>query len=235
MKARNKDRLKIVGYASILVLYLLGFLFIFNFKTILGIGYYYNEKNFTTTYSEGSGGLNLKIYAQHISYNNHKYGIEITAFSTPDSHLVGITYLDYRLATDTTPKRILATNYSIPVPSYSFGYTPPIRTRLFQNDNLTCKGFADVIFKVNDVDETYRISFDIGVIIKLDGELLNYNSNALTWINVIYLSCTAIPLTLFYRSIKTLKFKKWYSDEIRERDEKFYRMIKRDVEKPSDK
>ena len=185
MKKRNKERLKIAVYATILALYVFGFVLVFNFKMIFGIGYYHNEENFTTTYSGGSGGLNLKIYAQHINYNDHDYGIKITAFSTPDSHLLGITYLEYRLAADTVAKRILALNYSIPVPSHSLGYGTPVRTSLFQYDNLTCKGFADVIFKVNDIDETYRISFDIGIFIELDGEEINYDANALTWINVI--------------------------------------------------
>ncbi len=233
MKEHNRIRLKIAIYATILMLYLFGFVIIFNYKTVFGIGYYHNEKNFTTTYSGGSGGLNVKIYARHITYNDHKYGIEIIPFSTPDSHLIGITYLEYRLAADAVAKRILATNYSIPISVYSLGYGTPLRTRLFQNNNLTCKGFADVIFKVNDIEETYRISFDIGVIIKLDGEAINYDANALTWINVIYLSCTVIPLALLYKSIKKLKFMKWYSDEMRERDELFYKELRKKKKSPS--
>ena len=227
MKKRNKERLKIAVYATIIVLYVFGFVLIFNFKMIFGIGYYHNEENFTTAYSGGSGGLNLKIFARHVQYNEHNYGIEITAFSTPDSDLIGITYLEYRLATDTVVKRILALSYSIPVPSYSRGYLTPVRTSLFQNDNLTCKGFADVIFKVNGINETYRITFDIGIFIELDGEEINYDANALTWINVIYLTCTVIPLTLLYRSIKKLKFLKWYSEEIKERDELFLKELRK--------
>ncbi len=225
MKARNKVKLKIPIYAALLMLYILGFVLLFNYKTILGIGYYHNEKNFTTTYNGGSGGLNFKIFAQHVQYDDHRYGIEITAFSTPNSDLIGITYLDYRLDANTVAKRILASNYSIPVPSYSIGYGTPLRTRLFQNNNLTCKGFADVIFKVNDVEEIHRINFEIGIIIKLDGEVLAYDANALTWVYVIYLSCTIIPLTLLYRSYKKLRFMKWYSEDMRERDDIFRRKI----------
>jgi len=235
MKARNKVRLKVAIYAIILVLYVFGFGLVFNYKQILGIGYYHNEKNFPTTYSGGYGGLNLKIYALHTGYNDHNYGIEITAFSTPDSHLVGITYLDYRLGTSIT-KKILTTNYSIPITTYSIGYTPPINTRLYQNDNLTCKGFADIIFKVNDINEIQRISFDIGIIIKFDGAAINYElGNTSTWIYVIYLTGTVIPLTLLYRSIKKSKFMKWYSEEIRERDELFYRELSKKEISPSNK
>ncbi len=225
MKVRNKVKLKIAIYAAILVLYVVGFVLIFNYKTILGIGYYHNEKNFTITYNGGSGGLNLKIYAQHIQYDDHRYGLEITAFSTPDSDLIGITYLDYRLATQSVAKRIVALNYSIPVSTYSIGYGTPLRTRLFQNNNLSCKGIADVIIKVNDVEEIHRISFDIGIIIKLDGEALAYDANALTWVYVIYLGCTMIPITLLYRSYKKLRFMKWYSEDLRERDDIFRRKI----------
>ena len=235
MRAHNRIRLKIAIYTTILVLYLFGFSILFNYKTVFGIGYYHNEKNFTTTYSGGSGGLNVKIFARHIQYNEHGYGIEISAFSTPDSHLIGITYLNYRLATDTVAKRILATNYSIPVPIDSLGYGAPIRTELYQNDNLTCKGFADILFKVNNISEMHRISFDIGIIIRLDGDAINYNEISLTWINVIYLTCTVIPLFLVYKSFKKLRFMKWYSDEIRERDELFHAKLTDKEESQSNK
>ena len=234
MKARNRTRLKIAIYAIILALYISGFVLVFNYKQILGIGYYHDEKNFTTTHSGGSGGLKLEIYALHVGYNDHNYGVRITAFSTPDSHLVGITYLDYRLATSVL-KKILTVNYSIPITTYSYGYTPPIKTVLFQNNNLTCKGFADIIFKVNDIDEIHKVSFDIGIIIRLDGDAINYNEIALTWINVIYLTCTVIPLSLLYKSIKNLRFLKWYSEEIRERDELFHRELSKKEESPLNK
>jgi len=236
MKANIKLKLKITIYAIILVLYIFCFGLVFNYKQILGIGYYHNEKNFTTTYTWGSGGLNIKIYALHVGYDDHNYGIELTAFSNPDSHLVGITYLDYRLGTNTVLKKVLTTNYSIPITTYSIGYTPPIRTRLYQNNNLTCKGFAVIIFNVNDINEVHTISFDIGIIIKFDGGVLSYElGNASIWFDVIYLTCTIIPLTLLYRSIKKFKFLKWYSEEIRERDELFLKTLSKKVKSPSNK
>jgi len=235
MKALNKMKLKIAIYAIIIILYLFGFGLVLNYKQILGIGYYHNEKDFTTSYNGGYVGLNVKIYALHIGYYDYNYGIEITAFSTPDSYLMGITYLDYRIRTSVT-KQILTTNYSIPIITYSIGYTPPLRTRLHQNDNLTCKGFADIIFKINDIPETYRIWFDIGIIIKIDGSALNYElENASIWINVIYLTGTVIPLSLIYKNIKKLEFRKWYSEEIRERDELFYKALSKNEESPSKK
>ncbi len=235
MKARNKEKLKILLYSIILVVYILGFVLIFNYKTIFGIGYYHNDKNFTTTYSGGTGGVDLEIYALHIGALDHYYGIEITAFSSTDSHLEGISYLDYRITTSVT-KKLLATNYSSPITTYSIGYFPRLTTKLKQNDNLTCKGFADIVFKVNDINEMHRISFEISIIITMDGEAINYEfGNLSTWINVIYLSCTAIPLALLLRSVKSLRFLKWYSDDIRERDELFHSKLLNKEESLSNK
>ena len=217
------------------MVYILGFVLIFNYKTIFGIGYYHNDKNFTTTYSEGTGGVDLEIYALHIGALDHYYGIEITAFSSTDSHLEGISYLDYRITTSVT-KKLLATNYSSPITTYSIGYFPRLTTKLKQNDNLTCKGFADIVFKVNDINEMHRISFEISIIITMDGEAINYDyGNLSTWINVIYLSCTAIPLALLLRSVKSLRFLKWYSDDIRERDELFHSKLLNKEESLSNK
>ena len=235
MKARNKEKLKILLYSILLVVYILGFVLIFNYKTILGIGYYHNDKNFTTTYSGGNGGVNIEIYALHIGSLDHYYGIEITAFSSTDSHLEGISYLDYRITTSVT-KKLLATNYSLPITTYSIGYFPRLTTKLRQNDNLTCKGFADIRFKVNDINEMHRISFEISIIITMDGEAINYElGNLSTWINVIYLSCTAIPLAFLFRSVKSLRFLKWYSDDIKERDELFHAKLTNKEESLSNK
>ena len=235
MKTRNKEKLKILVYSIILAVYIFGFVLIFNYKTIFGIGYYHNDEKFTTTYSGGTGGVDIEIYALHIGALDHNYGIELTAFSSTDSHLEGITYLDYRITTFVI-KKLLATNYSIPITTYSIGYNPRIQTKLRQNDNLTCKGFADIRFKVNDINEMHRISFEISIIITMDGEAINYElGNLSTWINVIYLSCTAIPLAFLLRSVKTLKFLKWYSDDIRERDELFHEKLMNKEESLSNK
>lgn len=221
MKARNKEKLKIAIYSIVLLAYLLGFVAIFNYKQILGIGSYKGNESFTTPYSAGNGGVKLEIYALHIGYNDHYYGIKLDAFSNPDSHLVGISYLDYRIATSIT-KEVQAINYSTPVRSYSLGYSPREQTRLYQYDNLTCKGFVGIMFRVNDIDEIHRIQIEIGIIIKMDGEAINYElGNLSTWVNVIYLSCTAIPVILLHRSIKSFRFMKWYTEEMRDRDKEF--------------
>ncbi|MHA2287722.1 MAG: hypothetical protein ACXABG_02935 [Promethearchaeota archaeon] len=223
---RSKEGIKIAIYSIVLVAYLIGFGAIFNIKQIMGIGYYQGSKDFTTPYSAGTGGVTVEIYALHLGYNDHNYGIKITAFSNPDSHLVGISYLDYRIATTVT-KQVQEINYSAPVSTYSIGYSPPMRTTLFQNNNLTCKGFAGVIFRVNDIDEIHRIRLDFGIIIKLDGEQINYElGNLLTWINVIYLSFTAIPIIFLHRSVKNFRFLKWYSEEMRERDKDFVQKMR---------
>ena len=68
----------------------------------------------------------------------------------------------------------------------------------------------------------------------MDGAAINYEfGNTSTWVNVIYLSCTVIPLTLLYRSIKKLKFMKWYSDDIRDRDEILYKELTKNEKNPS--
>lgn len=235
MKACNKEKLKILVYSIILVVYILGFVIIFNYKTVFGIGYYLNDKNFTTTYSDGTGGVDVEIYALHIGALDHYYGIEITAFSSTDSHLEGITYLDYRIRTSVT-KKLLTINYSSPITTYSIGYFPRLQTKLKQNDNLSCKGTVDIEFKVNDINEIRRISFEINVIIIMDGEAINYDyGNLSTWINVIYLSCTAIPLAFLFRSVKSLRFLKWYSDDIKERDELFHAKLTNKEESLSNK
>ncbi len=235
MKARNKEKLKILIYSIILVVYILGFVLIFNYKQILGIGYYQDDKKFTTTYSGGTGGVDLEIYALHIGYLQHYYGIEITAFSSTDSHLEGITYLYYRITTSVT-KKLLTTNYSSPITTYTIGYYPRLTTNLRQEDNLSCKGFADIAFKVNDINEIHRVSFEINVIILMDGEAINYiYGNLSTWINVIYLGCTAIPLAFLLRSVRSLRFLKWYSDDIRERDDLFHEKLMNKGESLSNK
>jgi len=70
----------------------------------------------------------------------------------------------------------------------------------------------------------------------MDGEAINYvYGNLSTWINVIYLGCTAIPIAFLLRSVRSLRFLKWYSDDIKERDELFHAKLMNKEESQSNK
>jgi hypothetical protein len=138
-----------------------------------------------------------------------------------------MSYAYYRVRTGGILRQTIETNYTSPLKSITFNG----RTSIGKDQNYTIQGFADVIFVVNSVNETHRISIDIGIIIDLDGEIINYEwGNISTWLNVIYLTLTIIPLTLLYRNIKALRFEKWYNEEIQERDQKFFRILSKENE-----
>ena len=219
MKARKKRILKVVLYSIILISYALGFLVIFNIKGVLGIGYYSEERNYTINVDEGSYGIHVDIWARHRSQYEHNFGYSISAFSAGDIELVGITNLFYQVMTSFATKRFGDLNFSTPRGSYSYDGI----TLLYYGDNLTFSGYADITIKVNNLNEMHRIAFDIGIFIALDGVVLNYEwGNLSTWLNVIYLSFTFIPATLLYRSIKKIRFDRWYSEEIKVRDNVFF-------------
>lgn len=200
----------------------MGFAIILNLKSVLGIGRYDIKRDFTIDLDGNNAGLTVEIDVKHFSESYHDYALTITAFSTGDIYVEGISYLFYKLFTSSSTKQLVDMNYSTPINPYSISQ----RTRLYQNDNLTCEGFTDVIFNVNSVNEIHRIYINLGLIIELDGELINYEwGNIATWINVIYLTLTVIPLTLFLRSVKRLKFERWYTEEMKERDEKFFEIL----------
>lgn len=222
MKAINKRIFLIFLYTSLLVSYLLGFLVVFNLKDVIGIGHYYGQEDFTINLDGTTCGLNVEMYAYHHSSYEHYYGYTLTPFSNGEVELEGITYLSYRVATATALKQILDTNYSVPILFHSVDDF----TRLYQNDNLTIHGYANITFKINDVFETHKISIDYGIIIELDGDVLNYEwGNISTWLNVIYLSFTVIPIMLLYRSIKYIKFDTWYNKELEIRDTEFFNRL----------
>ena len=195
---------------------------VFNIKNVLGIGHYYGEKQYSIDVDGASCGLNIEMYAIHYSYYEHDYGYTLTAFSTGEVELEGIEYLYYNVRSPSSIKRYLDTSYSPPILSHFLN----ARTRLYQSDNLTMQGYANITFKINDVFETRTISFDLGIIIELDGEAINYEfGNISTWLNVLYLSFTVVPMMLLYRSIRRLKFDTWYNEEFEVRDKEFFEIL----------
>ncbi|TFG23843.1 MAG: hypothetical protein EU533_02750 [Promethearchaeota archaeon] len=224
MKAKNKKIFTAAIYAIILIAYFIGFSVVFNIKNVLGIGHYYGEKDFSINMDGASCGLNIEMYAIHRSLYEHDFGYMITTFSNGDVELEGIEYLFYTVRSPSSIKRFLDTSYNPPIHTHSVN----ARTRLYQSDNLTIQGHANVTFKINDVFETRTISFDLGIIIELDGEVINYEfGNISTWLNVLYISFTVVPMMLFYRSIRRLKFDTWYNDEFEVRDKKFFEILSR--------
>ena len=227
MKAKHKRLLKIFLCAIIVTGYLLGFATVFNLKNVLGIGSYDGTKSFTTSVDEGTGGLYIELYAQHDSQLYHYYGYEITTFSNGNVEIVGISYAYYFVRTGGMLRQTIQTNFSTPINSLSWDS----RTSIRQNNNFTIQGYADVIFLVDNINETHRIAIDIGIIIELDGEVINYEwGNISTLLNVIYLTLTVIPATFLYRNIKAYRFEKWYSEEIEERDERFFKILSKENE-----
>ncbi|TFG21909.1 MAG: hypothetical protein EU532_14800 [Promethearchaeota archaeon] len=222
MTANNKRIYKIFLLTVILVGYLLGAIAIFNLKTILGIGYYEGTKEFTTPVNDGSGGLEVNMYVQHRSYLYHDFGYTITALSRGDVEVVGISYGNYRLRTGGALQQIVDSNFTTPRKSISYEDFSVIQAE----ENYTITGYIDVIFSINSINETHRIAIDLGIIVELNGDQINYEwGNFSIWLNVIYLSFTAIPLFLLYRNIKMLKFEKWYSEELKDRDQNFFKIL----------
>jgi len=227
LKARHKRILKIVLFSGIVVGYLLGFGVIFNLRYVLGVGGYTGDKTFSTSVNGSSGGVNIDMYAQHRTELYHRYGYEITTFSTGDVEVLGISYADYQVRTGARLQQIVQTYYTTPIKSYSWEEYSTISG----GQNYTIQGLVDVVFVVNSVNETHQILIDIGIIIELDGNNIDYEWNNISiWINVIYLSLTVIPLALLYRNIKALKFENWYNEEIKERDQKFFKILKNQSE-----
>lgn len=206
---------------------MLGFAVIFNLKTVLGIGSYEGNKNFYVSIDGTSGGVNVDLYAIHRSQLYHDFGYTITAYANGEIKLVGISDANYYVRTGGSLKEFMDTNFTSPRGIITFKDIGSIRA----GQNYTIKGYVDVIFTVNSVDEIHRIPIDIGIIIVLDGDSIQYNWMTISiWVDVFYLSFTTIPLFLLYRNIKSYRFEKWYSEELKEKDQKFLRILSKQNE-----
>ncbi len=226
MKAQNKNILKVVLFSLLLVSYLLGFIVVFNIRSVLGIGVYQGDKDFTVDINGSPCGLNVELWAHHRTELEHYYGYTLTAFSNGGVDLVGISNVSYTVRTVTSIKQLIDLNIDPPRRSYSSN--PNAITRLHQNDNLTINGYVDIRFSVNDVYEIHQIPINIGIVITSDGNSIDYEwDNINIWLNVIYLSLTVIPALLLYRSIKSIKFENWYSKELESNDEHFLEILSR--------
>jgi hypothetical protein len=182
-------------------------------------------------FSTGSGGINLKLYAKHYRVLDHDYGIKITPFSSKNVDVIGICYLSLRVDSKISVYHVFNINYTWPIKYYVYEERSP----LYENDNLSCKGFADVIFYMNSINETYRINFDSWIKIVYNGATIDFNwGNLFIWIEVIYFSFIIWPLSLLYKSISAIRFNRWHTKEMKQRDEIFFKILeKREKEKDS--
>jgi hypothetical protein len=223
LNRRKKGILKVVLFTILLISYILGFAVIFNLREILGIGIYEGNKTFAVDINGNSCGLNVELHASYYRGDEHYYGYKLTAFSSGDVGLVGISYLSLSIRASSSDLQSIDRSYNPPIVSLS---SIESLNNLYKNNNLTLIGYANIIFTVNNLNETQTIPINIGIIIKYaGGEILYVWGNAMIWIETIYLCLTVIPATLLYRTIKRIKFEKWYVQEIKNRDENFFNIL----------
>lgn len=222
MKPKTKRKMKIIIISIILVLYLFSFVIVYNLKEILGIGYYFGEKNFNMNLSSGSGGVNVKLNVVQDRYQRHDYTVKITPISSDNVNIVGISYLNCLIGTQSSSKYYVHSNYTIPLNYYRFSS----ETILILNDNFSCQGFADIIFTVNSVNETERFYYSVGIIITLGGDWIEYVwGNLYIWILVIYFVLISVPASFLYTNVKKYRFEKWYKKDLKQRDEIFLKHL----------
>jgi hypothetical protein len=227
LKTKYKRILKITLFAFISVGYVLGFAVIFNLKSVLGIGSYEGNKNFYYSTDGSTGGVNVDLYATHRSNLYHDFGYIISAYANGEMELVGLTYANYYVRTGGSLHEFMDVNFTSPRRIITFEDIASIRA----GQNYTIKGYVDVIFTINNIDETHRIPIDIGIVIQLDGEQIQYNWMTISiWLDVFYLSFTVIPMLLLYRNIKAYRFEKWYNEELKEKDQKFLKILSKENE-----
>jgi hypothetical protein len=194
----------------------------FNFRTVFRIGIYDIEEDFLNTYSDGEGGVNLKIELTHEVNNRYTIRSSINPKSTEDVINYGLLYVNIQFLRDNESKFGETLSYSNPSEGFS-GYT--IFLDLFQDSNFTCEGTAEVALQADGVPKNETVNFQLSFFPPLNREdFINIDLAIYSLFFVYFFLYIIIPLILLkiFKPVLGLK----YREEDAKKDEKYLNFIK---------
>ncbi len=197
-----------------------------NFREVIGIGHYNTNRNFNHSFIEGTGDLNVEF--DLILASNYKYtaNLDFNVISTGSVQIIGITRIDYV---------IYRFFLSQPLTTRHYDYDPPIISLhknhvnlILERDNeIYLSGEAFVKFLVGGVEQEVPIEFELMILITLSSGDVSYFWNlAEVWLLVIDGIIITVLVILLGRSIRHIRFEKWYTEEHRKEDEAFFEKMR---------
>jgi hypothetical protein len=225
----KKNRNQLIVIISLLVSFILLLPILYNFKLVLGIGYYHNNNDFNNDLVGGTGGLNINFDLVLTIDDRYTGTVNFDTISSGSVDQIGIISISYTIYKDS----------QILVP-YSNSFDPPINVFQRTHNNLNCEkdniikcqGTATVKFLVGTVEQEEVINFELRIIITLSSVEIEYTWDVIiVWLQIFeYIVIFALILILV-KIIRRIKFDKQYTEDMKKEDEEFFDNIRKNIER----
>jgi len=197
-----------------------------NFREVIGIGHYNANVNFNHSFSEGTGGLNVEF--DLVLASNYKYtaNLDFNVISTGSVGTIGITSIEYDIYRFFISQTLISRDFSYDPPRNSL-HTNHFNLILERDNEIYLSGEAFVKFLVEGVEQEVSIEFEIMILITLSSGDVSYVWNlAEVWLVVIDGIIITVLVIVLARTIRHIKFDKWYTEEHKKEDEEFFEKMR---------
>ncbi len=221
-KLKKSEKISFIA-TIILLIALIGFIpIVLNIKSLLGIGYFSFGKNYISEYPEGTVGINVKITIRHLEGNRCRGSILVRPISSGNIDIYGITQIQYVIKKNNHYNSVENTNVNSATQIWSRLFYISVR----EYDNISCTGTTEIRYGVNGLEQTAAYNFDISYIIPISVSSISYLWDMpLIWLNFLYFIFLFVVIFFLVRQYRHIKFIYRYSEEMKERDEIFFKAI----------
>jgi len=203
---------------------------LFNIIDLLGIGDFNLEDDYIFTYSEGSGRLGIILSVDYQEGSSpggitRRFIGTLTLYTTSDENVqnIGISYVYYFILINNGASKFNERDLNPPITSYSIDYT----FYLDKGDNITCEGVAIAKFNVQGIIQNETVNYDISILVPMSPSEITYQLGyPIIWLEVLDIAFIIALIYAIVRFGKSIKHDLKYTEEMRKKDEKFFRYIK---------
>lgn len=223
-KIKKSDKISFYGLTILLIALIVFIPVLFNYKQIWGIGYFKFGKNFSSDYSEGSVGIEIKINLDYWQDRRCIGVIKVRSIASGNVQIHGITQIQIEILAGN--RRSLYVNETVDpgVQSWSNSFIVYVS----KDDNVTLTGSAEVNFSIGGLDQITVLNFDMRYVVPMNVDEIFYVYDLpFLWIDLFYFGFLFVVVYFVYKKYKYIKFENTYPEKMRKRDEEFFKIIEK--------
>ncbi len=223
-KVKKLDKISFFGLIIFLIVLIVFIPVLFSYKQIWGIGYYKFKKDFISDYSEGSVGIVIKINLDYWQDTRLRGVVKVQTISSGNVQVHGITHIRYEILANDRSYSLVNEIVDPVAQSWSNRFTVSV----FEDDNVTCTGIAEVTFSIGGLDQISVLNFDMGYVVPINiGDISYVYDIPFLWIYFFYFVFLFAVFCIVRKKYKYIKFEYFYTEDMRKRDKKFFNYIEK--------
>ena len=231
IKILTKKRKRRLSLVLIALLVALGFnlFFFINLFTIFDVTRYRSNDDFTISYNQGFGGIEVDFRMTHSRFAQFDSILIFQTISSEDIEEIGITEVSYDIYTGNRIIWYQDLDFTEPV---KYDYDSFILNGIHKHDNISCIGTINAKFNVEGIVQNETINFVLSIIMPVNPlEIRDIYFFNLIWIEYGLGILLIVLIGFITKIIQTWRREATYTEVEKKRDEEFWEYIDEKLEK----